>query len=80
MGYSDNDAMVRVDFFKPSGKWYCTEAIEWTGGYYDVDIIEAFATSLRRELMGRLESFDAVCFKPYHESNHPIQIKAGGWR
>lgn len=31
VGYSDDDSMVRVDFFKPSGKWYCTEAIKWTG-------------------------------------------------
>lgn len=28
MGYSDDDSMVRVDFFKPTGKWYATEAIQ----------------------------------------------------
>lgn len=33
MGYSDDDSVVRVDFFKPSGKWYCTEAVKWTGPY-----------------------------------------------
>ena len=26
--YSDKPSMVRVDFFKESGKWYTTEAID----------------------------------------------------
>jgi hypothetical protein len=26
--YSDKSTSVRVDFFKASGKWYCTEAVE----------------------------------------------------
>jgi hypothetical protein len=29
MGYSDDSAMVRVDFFRPSGKWYTTDAVRW---------------------------------------------------
>lgn len=29
MGYCDDPSMVRVDFFKDSGKWYTTEAIKW---------------------------------------------------
>ncbi|SRR5579875_508970 len=29
MGYSEDARMVRVDFFKSSGKWYTTEAICW---------------------------------------------------
>ncbi len=29
--YSEDPSMVRVDFFKESGKWYCTEAVKWTG-------------------------------------------------
>jgi len=28
--YSTDAASVRVDFFKPSGKWYTTEAVVWT--------------------------------------------------
>lgn len=42
MGYIDDDSMVRVDFFKPGGKWYCTEAVKWTGGYNGVWIYTAF--------------------------------------
>lgn len=65
--YSDDAGSVRVDFFsqtsrssegqevhKPSGKWYCTEAVKWTGPYLGTDeatgkvtlIHDAFAQSL----------------------------------
>jgi hypothetical protein len=82
MGYSDDESMVRVDFFKPSGKWYCTEAVRWTGGWAGKEqlIHEAFAKSLNKHLGDRLKEMDAVCLEPYHEFSHPIQIKAGGWR
>lgn len=79
MGYSSDDAMVRVDFFKPSGKWYCTEAVKWTGKYDHGLIHEEFAKSLRDHLGGRLSDMDAVCLEPYHINEHPIQIKVGGW-
>jgi len=29
MGFSSDPHMVRVDFFKTSGKWYATEAVRW---------------------------------------------------
>ena len=85
MGYTTNDAMVRVDFFKPSGKWYCTEAVLWTGDWEGNKqlIHEAFAISLLdhfKDHPTRLCEMDAVCLEPYHEYAHPIQIKAGGWR
>lgn len=32
--YSDDPAMVRVDFWKESGKWYATEAVKWIGPYF----------------------------------------------
>ena len=82
MGYSDDPAMVRVDFFKPGGKWYTTEAVKWTGAWHGggQEIHEAFAKSLRDHLLGdRLSDMDAVCLHPYHQYEHPIQIKAGGW-
>lgn len=46
MGYIDDPSMVMVDFFKPSGKWYCTEAVKWTGGHGDVGIHAAFKKSV----------------------------------
>ncbi len=78
MGYSADESMVRVDFFKPSGKWYTTEAVRWTGGYKG-DIHSAFAESLRNHLKGRLSDTDAVCLEPYHELSHPLCMKAGKW-
>lgn len=83
MGYSDDDSMVRVDFFKPSGKWYETEAVKWTGEYNRPHLIhDAFKKSLRDHFADnptRFSEFDAVCLEPYHECSHPIQVKAGGW-
>jgi len=82
MGYSDDDSMVRVDFFKPSGKWYCTEAVKWTGAWEDkIDSIHnAFSKSLRDHLKdGRLSDMDAICLEPYHQYSHPISLKRGAW-
>jgi hypothetical protein len=82
--YSNNAASVRVDFFRPSGKWYTTEAVLWTGEYADCLIHEAFAKSLRDHFAKhsppeRLSGMDAICLEPYHEHSHPIQIKCGRW-
>ena len=81
MGYSDDPAMVRVDFFKPSGKWYTTEAVKWTGAWAakEQGLFAAFAKSLKDHLGNRLSEMDAICLKPYHEHEHPIQFKNGGW-
>ena len=83
--YTDNPAMVRVDFWRPSGKWYTTEAVEWAGnGFLDdaPPIHRQFKTSLRehfKDSPGRLSGMDATCLEPYHKNSHPIQIKAGSW-
>jgi hypothetical protein len=70
--------MVRVDFFKPSGKWCYTEAVKWTGDYNGL-IHKAFEQSLRDHLgpihptgNTRLAGLRAVCLEPYHEHSHPI--------
>lgn len=80
MGYCEDDSMVRVDFFRSSGKWYTSEAVKWTGNYDD-DIFESFEKSLCDHFEGtnRLSEMDAVCLKPYHKYSHPIQIKSGRW-
>ena len=89
MGYNTDDSYVRVDFFKPSGKWYTTEAVKWSGSYLMPSkqirgqlIHEAFAKSLRdhfKNCPNRLSEMDAICIEPYHEYAHPIQLKAGEW-
>jgi len=75
--YSDNPGMVRVDYWKPSGKWYMTEAVQWTGRYNGKDALihEAFADSLAAHFKGRvLDDFRATCLEPYHEHAHPISL------
>ncbi len=82
MNYSDDPAMVRVDFFKASGKWYTTEAVKWTGGYHGISLHDSFNKSLRehfKESPKRLSEMDAVCLEPYHENAHPLCIRSGRW-
>jgi hypothetical protein len=86
MGFSADSDMVRVDFFKKSGKWYTTEAVKWTGPYHGTDehgkitlIHDAFLESLRDHLVQsggrtRLAGLRAVCLEPYHEYAHPICV------
>jgi len=81
--YTDNQT-VTVYFFKSSGKWYSTEAVKWTGKYYGNEqlIYDAFKQSLRdhfKDYPKRLGDMDAVCVEPYHEHEHPICIRNGGW-
>jgi hypothetical protein len=78
MGYCTDDGIVRVDFFKSSGKWYATEALRWTGSYKG-SLDDSFATALRNQLGLRYNEMDAVCLEPYHENAHPICIRNGEW-
>lgn len=77
MGYSDLDSSVRVDFFKPNGKWYCTEAMHWTGPYRGL-IRDDFSASLKNHLRQsngyRLAGLVAVCLEPYHEHAFPQMV------
>ncbi len=73
MGYSAEDNMVRVDFFKPSGKWYVSEAVKWTGGYSDILLTKAFRISLHDAKLGH-KGMTAVCLEPYHEYAYPLMI------
>ncbi len=76
MGYNEDDSFVRVDFFKPNGKWYITESVKWTGAYNAADqpIFDAFKQSLRDHLKGRLSETWAICLEPYHIHAHPLMV------
>jgi hypothetical protein len=74
--YSINPAMIRVDFFKASGKWCRTEAVEWRG-YSNCCIQDAFKESIRMHLGGRMGGMIAVCLDPYHEHAHPLMLVVG---
>jgi len=82
MGYSEDEAMVRVDFFKESGKRYTTEAVKWTGEYSSGLIHEEFKKALLNHFKSspmRLSDMDAVCLHPYHQHACPLCIRKGGW-
>jgi len=85
MGYSDDSSMVRVDFFKESGKWYCTEAVRWTGAWRGKIaggqmLHDAWHKSLFDHLRQpdgtvRLSDMIAVCLEPYHENACPLMCR-----
>jgi hypothetical protein len=83
MGYSVDDSMVRVDFFRPSGKWHDTQAVKWTGSFTSGLVSEEFAKTLRdyfKDAPNRYGEMDAVCLEPCHRNAYPLMIRAGRWR
>ncbi len=83
MNYSNNPGLCRVDFFKPSGKWYATESINFTGHYNHEDgpvgaLRAALAVDLRKEDGSlRYEGMWAVCSDPYHVNAYPVMVVVG---
>ncbi len=86
--YSEDSSSVRVDFFKPEGKWYTTEAVEWIGKFEEHALIyEEFADSVWTHLKAttkedirpkgyiRLSDMVAVCLEPFHPHSHPLMMK-----
>jgi hypothetical protein len=69
--YSEDESMCRVDFFKPSGKWYSTEAIRFIPRQKLIH--DCFRESLE-VLNGRYSGMTAVCLNPNHENTHPISV------
>lgn len=80
MNYSENPSSVRVDFFRPSGKWYMTEALDmrdfWTSGPGNMGPADAVRAALERTERGRglLESFIVVVIDPYHQYEYPVVL------
>lgn len=71
--YNDDVTSCRVDFFKPSGKWGYTEAIQMPD-YNGEDYFGSIKKALREHLCGRMEGMVAVCLYPYHKHSHPVMI------
>lgn len=79
MGYTTEEGMVRVDFFKPSGKWYMTEAVDMSTWYDVPNIHDAVGRALnasRPVAAGWWTQFTVVVAEPYHVYAHPVMIKA----
>ena len=82
--YTDDSSSVRVDFFKPSGKWYTTEAVVWTGEWKGETLIhDEFKKVLQdhfaEDRPDRLSDMMAICLEPYHQNEHPIMLMPGQW-
>lgn len=75
--FSTSPNNCRVDFFKPSGKWYDTDEVQFRGSdFNNTNIFTAFQHALQdASLWDKLKKFDCVCLEPYHENTHPICIK-----
>lgn len=75
--FIDNERSCRVDFFKPTGKWYATESVmfrneDWKG---------AGGIGPHQGLRNAIADSDcvyggmtAICLEPYHEWSHPISL------
>lgn len=78
--YSDNPGMVRVDFFKPSGKWYMTEAHDMSGYYDSPEAHLGIERMLSVSRDGRpywWRQFTVVVSEPHHKNAHPQMIVSG---
>lgn len=75
MNYTSNPGSVRVDFFKPSGKWYMTEEVDMSD-YWDTptssDAVEAALEDVGRNL----KHFTRVVLEPYHRFGYPVLLAA----
>ena len=79
MNYSENPSMVRVDFFKASGKWYTTEEMQWDRYSVDKDgtnelIHDTFRRCLKHGFDGYYSGMTAVCLEPCHEHGYPLML------
>jgi hypothetical protein len=75
--YSDNPGNVRVDFFKPSGKWYMTEQYDMSKFYHTGPTpIDAVTAMLEDSLRGRslMRQFIVVVLEPYHDKSYPVVL------
>lgn len=70
--YSEDSACCRVDFFKPSGKWYTTDVVKFD--YTEPCIHQAFKDALQAELGNSMLGMQVVCLEPYHKNSHPLSL------
>lgn len=88
MAFTTNSGRVRVDFFKPSGKWYGTASVDMTN-HYEGLIHKCFMAACEAEQANAngewghtfkprdilCEGWSIVCLEPYHEHSHPIMLR-----
>ena len=76
MSFTTKEGMVRADFFKESGKWVATEALDMSDFYEWKLISEATKQAIKiSKLAARYEGMWCVVLKPYHPHKHPQMFK-----
>ena len=76
--YAEDPASCRVDFFKPSGKWYTTEAVLFPHHTWNLHPADALRSACELALNNRLNGMIAVCLAPYVQAPFPVAIVIGG--
>lgn len=78
MGFHENPAMVRVDYFREGGKWYMTEALDM-GGVFDSGAVgsqAAVKAAIKRA--GRSDiGMIAVVLEPHCRLSYPVMVRCG---
>ena len=80
MNFSLQPSHVRVDIFKPSGKWFETIELVMDMKKWDRETLihDSFREVLHKKLGDtHLNGMYAVCLEPYHECAHPLMIIIG---
>ena len=82
--YSSNEGMVKVDFYRVSGKWYMTEAWDMSKFYNErmgpVEAVEKMLSTTERGVH-LMEQFIVVVDEPYHAQAYPVMlVKEEWWR
>ena len=79
--FTTDESMVRVDFWKESGKWYDTVALKWDrysakselNGSIET-VHETFKRCLKEQFGQSYIDMRATCIEPYHENSHPVSL------
>ena len=72
MGFSTDGSAVRVDLFKPSGKW--SETIAISGANYRGCIHDSVKDAVKKVVGNSYAGYTAVCLEPCHEYSHPVSF------
>lgn len=64
---------ITVHFFRPSGKWYTTETMDWLGQEGE-PLCKGLMRSLKVALGQRLWGMTAVCVDPAVKNGHPLLV------
>jgi len=78
--YTENPNSCRVDFFRPNGKWYATEAVIFRGEDYAKGSVHlALRHALHDSVVSRYQEMTTVCLEPYHQHSHPVSLVWDGY-